>query len=206
MWGNTLDYLIYYAENLWENYPTLRPAIQNMGKVWRLFIIFFRYLAQKNVFIEYGGRQPFLIAYLNTDPIWAFLNEGYKFNELSLKDNNEVWSIRKIVDRKFQIHLRFYTPVENVEHREKYKFELRGHFEYSWDIHPLMHWKAVGMKPVHEETLSILRDNEIEHMEVGRANEQLELENHLKWINKRLELIKKERSLRKQKKYKNAIR
>ncbi|MEK7111823.1 MAG: hypothetical protein AAB875_00700 [Patescibacteria group bacterium] len=130
---------------------------------------------------------------MGTNPLYTYLRNGYEYNSFALKDKDEIWSIRKLVDKVYQIHIRLYTPPENPELANKYAFELRSHFEYNYDFHPFLHWRAVGFKPAHEETLSVLRANNIDHIESDRANEQLELEKHLKWIFERIENAKNSR-------------
>ena len=199
-----VDHSIVFVENIWDKYPILRPSITISGKIWRIGIKLFRYLARNKNLISYNARQPYLLCYLNEDPIWLFFRNGYEINELAIRDKGEVWSIRKLVQKKiFQVHIRFYTPPENEQFRDKYKFELRSHFEYSWESHPILHFKAVGFKPAVEEVLNILKTNGVDYVEADRANEQFELEKHLQWIQEKLNYAKSLRGRRKRTTKKN---
>lgn len=106
--------------------------------IWRIIYIvyppFLRVLEKVKI---HEGRQNFLLGYLNKKynlfdlRDFLFAN-GYEDAILAWKDTGEILNMRLIDKEIYQYHLRVF---ENGE--------IRGHYEYSPESHPLKHVSAI---------------------------------------------------------------
>lgn len=100
--------------------------------------------------IHHEGRQNYPIGKIAPDKdIKDFLNYleecGYGNQFVALRDDEEVISVRKVIDFEHQYHLRIFRDGE-----------VRGHYEYTPESHPWRHMKKVGQMPYHEDELKFL--------------------------------------------------
>ncbi len=92
------------------------------------------------------------IGYLRSDKTFrefrAFMKkQGFKKHYIAYKDVEELFSLRKIHNIKFQYHLRVYK-----------NRRLTGHYEMAPETNPLKHLREVGLETKKEDFLNILGD------------------------------------------------
>ncbi len=86
-------------------------------------------------------RQHFLLGHLNAnynkEELTALLVEqGFEFARIAWRDPGEVLSMRRIEKSAFQYHIRLFIDGE-----------IRAHYEYSPESHPIGHLLEVQFKP-----------------------------------------------------------
>lgn len=87
-------------------------------------------------------RQNYKIGFLKKDKIFEEVvkhlhRKGYSKAYMAWKDKGEVYSLRKIVHKKFQYHIRIFKDGE-----------IRGHYEYTPEKNPVGHlWEVVFTNP-----------------------------------------------------------
>lgn len=101
---------------------------------------------------RHKGRQRFLIGKLSPNydirEIALHLTKnGYGNHFIAWKDDDEILSLRRTVDFTYQYHLRIFKDGE-----------VRGHYEYTPESHPLLHMRAVNQEDRKEEFLKVLGD------------------------------------------------
>jgi hypothetical protein len=102
--------------------------------------------------LHHEGRQHYLLGRLAPGRSMAkfvkyLAAKNYLNHFVALKDDNEVVSVRRVVDFEHQYHLRVFKDGE-----------VRGHYEYTPESHPKWHMEKVGQEPRREEFLKILGD------------------------------------------------
>jgi hypothetical protein len=102
--------------------------------------------------IHHSGRQDFILGYVAPGKtIEEFLRylEGREFlnHFIAWKDDEEVISVRRLVDFEWQYHLRIFADGE-----------VRGHYEYTPESHPLWHVKSVRQEERREDFVEFLGD------------------------------------------------
>lgn len=133
--SNFKDRLKY---GFWYLYTPIHPLIRNLALSCRL--------------VSHGGRQNFLIGIVNPGLSIQSLVEhlvanGYGHHFIAWRDDGEVVSLRRVVDFKYQYHLRIFEDGE-----------VRGHYEYTPECHPFLHYYAVDARDHREEFLNIIKD------------------------------------------------
>jgi len=86
-----------------------------------------------------GGRQPFILGKLPPgesvqDFISYMIAQGFGNHFTAWKDRGQVVSLRYMNDFKYQYHLRVFEDGE-----------VRGHYEYTPECHPMLHMKMEGV-------------------------------------------------------------
>jgi hypothetical protein len=115
------------------------------------------YLATRNTLlalhiIYHHGRQGYLLGRLrNGRTLPGFLSHletrGFGNHFIAWTDDGQIVSMRKLHGFNRQYHLRIFKDGE-----------IRGHYEYTPESHPIWHMKEVGMEERHEEFMGFLKD------------------------------------------------
>lgn len=64
---------------------------------------------------------------------------------MAYKDVDELFSMRKIHEERFQYHIRFYRDGR-----------ITGHYELMPELHTIQHLREVGLEPRREEFLEVM--------------------------------------------------
>ena len=99
-----------------------------------------------------SGRQDFMLGILAPDKsVEAFVKHlgghGFFNHFIAWKDSGEIVSVRRPVDFEWQYHLRVFADGE-----------VRGHYEYTPESHPIWHYYEVRQEERREEFLNFLGD------------------------------------------------
>jgi hypothetical protein len=102
--------------------------------------------------LRHEGRQDFHIGHLAPGRrVEDFLKhlEQHQFgnNFVAWKDEGEAVSVRRLADFEWQYHLRIHQDGE-----------VRGHYEYTPESHPILHLKEVSMEPRREDFIAWVGD------------------------------------------------
>lgn len=125
---NVLDRIKYW---LWKIISPLHPYIRDMGIRIGIF--------------RHSGRQPFLIGHLTTiealpQMVQHAVQAGFGINRVAWKDSGELVSLRRTDGFVRQYHLRIFADGE-----------VRGHYEFTPEAHPILHMLEIQMQArVHE--------------------------------------------------------
>lgn len=82
-----------------------------------------------------------------TSVIEYLIEHGYANHFVAWKDEGEVVSLRYVENFKYQYHVRIFEDGE-----------VRAHYEYTPECHPVHHYNAVGFEDRRDEFLSLLGD------------------------------------------------
>jgi hypothetical protein len=123
-------------------------------RFWRIYSPlhpFVRDISLSLGIVSHAGRQNFLIGNVAPDQsiekLIAFLIEqGYGNHFIAWKDDGEIVGLRRAVGFKYQYHLRIFEDGE-----------IRGHYEYTPECHPFLHFKAINQADKREEFLELLK-------------------------------------------------
>lgn len=99
--------------------------------------------------IEHAGRQNFFLGHIApSETIRTFVSSltkyGYGNHFIAWKDEGEVISLRHIVDFDHQYHIRIFEDGE-----------VRAHYEYTPESHPIWHMTEVGCERRREYFLQL---------------------------------------------------
>lgn len=99
-----------------------------------------------------SGRQDFVLGHLAADrSVEEFVKylgtQGFCNHFIAWRDSGEIVSVRRLVDFEWQYHLRIFADGE-----------VRGHYEYTPESHPLWHVKEVRQVSRRQDFLSFLGD------------------------------------------------
>ncbi len=102
--------------------------------------------------VKHSGRQNFFVGYVAPgqsldDVVSHLISRGYGNHFIAWKDDGELVSLRRVIDFKMQYHIRIFQDGE-----------IRGHYEYTPECHPILHFKAVDEQECKEEFLKALDD------------------------------------------------
>jgi hypothetical protein len=102
--------------------------------------------------LRHEGRQDYLLGRITPgrsieDFVKYLETQQLKNHFIALMDDDEVVSVRKLVDFEHQYHLRIFEDGE-----------VRGHYEYTPESHPRLHMKKVGQEARREDFLRFLGD------------------------------------------------
>ena len=102
--------------------------------------------------MHHEGRQHYLLGHIVPDrSMKDFLKhletQQFARHSIALEDDDEVASVRRLVGFKHQYHLRIFKDGE-----------VRGHYEFTPECHPVLHLKKTGQEPRREEILGFLGD------------------------------------------------
>jgi len=134
-----LDRAKYYA---WRILGPIHPYVRNV----------LGYLGYMRKYDKYRpeGRQRFVIGRIGPNVsvkelITYLLGEGYRKYFVALKDEDELIGLRYSPDFVHQYHIRIFKDGE-----------VRGHYEYTPECHPLLHDREVGFEERRGEFLDLL--------------------------------------------------
>ena len=153
-WARTLPYSrILYPDALHDQvkyytwllltpiHPYVRDTLDYLGVLERMYAQF-----------RPNGRQNFLLGRLAPSETLQSLTlylveQGYANHFIALKDRGEVVSLRYTPSFKYQYHIRLFEDGE-----------VRAHYEYTPECHPLWHDREVNFEDRREEFLALLGD------------------------------------------------
>jgi hypothetical protein len=126
-------------------------------KIWRFIYGFFsplqKFLLKNHIIYHQKERQPYHIGWLapnkTLEELKKHLHEKWNFGNhfVAWTDEGQVLSWRKLVDFQDQYHLRVFE-----------EGEIRGHFEYTPEAHPIDHFTEKGEVEKKEDFLKFLGD------------------------------------------------
>ena len=122
---------------------------------WRAFtpvVMVSRDILLKFRIIHHTGRQPFLLGKIkpgkDIDAFRTYLHsQGFANHFISWEDDDQIISLRRCDGLEWQHHIRFYKDGE-----------VRGHYEYTAEAHPIWHIKEIKMESRREDFLAFLTD------------------------------------------------
>ncbi len=131
----SLDRIKY---SFWRVYTPLHPLVRNTALALRV--------------VSHSGRQRFPIGkivpgYTIKDIIDFLISQGYGNHFIAWKDDGEVVSLRRVAGFSHQYHIRIFEDGE-----------IRGHYEYTPECYPILHYKAVDQIDCREEFQKLLGD------------------------------------------------
>ena len=102
--------------------------------------------------VKHEGRQDFLLGTLHPErPVREFVSflvaQGFGNHFIAWKDTGELVSLRRTVGFKYQYHMRIFTDGE-----------VRCHFEYTPECHPVLHLLEIGMEDRMDEFKNIVQN------------------------------------------------
>jgi hypothetical protein len=125
--------------------------------IWRFVYSFFlpvrTFLLRIGIIWHKKGRQQYEIGWLAPGKTLEDLKNhlhtkwGFGNHFIAWVDEDQVLSWRKLLDFERQYHLRVYSDGE-----------IRGHFEFTPEAHPLEHLEEKGEKEVKNDFLNFLGD------------------------------------------------
>jgi len=135
-----------YPDGLWNRTKYL---------FWRAISYPFPYVRDILVgahIIHHDGRQNYLLGKLkSTITLETFLSHlrkhGFGNHFIAWRDDGQLISLRRLDGFDHQYHLRIFKDGE-----------IRGHYEFTPESHPLWHRKDVGAEPRREEFLQWIQD------------------------------------------------
>jgi hypothetical protein len=112
---------------------------------------FWPYVLRTFEFFFHHHRQDFLIGHLSPKKTAKELQEylkkeGYELGIIALKDPGEILNMRKREGGEFQYHLRLYKDRE-----------IRTHYEYAAEAHPITHCFKVKHEAKTEHFKALLK-------------------------------------------------
>ncbi len=131
--ANILDRTKYWFWYFFTPYhPTVRDTLLAMGLVW------------------HEGRQDFLIgkvaSHISIEEFISYLvSQGYANHFVAWKDDGELVSLRYLDGFKRQYHIRVFEDGE-----------VRAHYEYTTEAHPILHMRDVDVEDRREEFVQLL--------------------------------------------------
>ena len=122
----------------WRVYTPLHPTVRDVSLALGI--------------VAHSGRQNFLIGRIAPGQtiksvVDFMISEGYGNHFIAWKDDDEVVSLRKVVDFTYQYHVRIFADGE-----------IRGHYEYTPECYPVLHFKAIGQRDCREEFHALLKE------------------------------------------------
>ena len=154
--SDTHDKIKGFLEKLPHAHPKRPDAFVQKLKYffWRLYTpyhTFFRdTLLKLGVIKHYVERQHFLLGTLAPghsleEVISHLVAQGYGLQTVAWEDEGELLSLRRAEDFVRQYHLRVFRDGE-----------IRGHYEYTPECHPILHLLEVGFEDRRQEFLKLL--------------------------------------------------
>ncbi len=136
-WNDRIKY------HFWQLYTPLHPMVRDIVLLFRI--------------MTHTGRQNFILGTIAAhktadDVIDVLVSHGYGNHFVAWKDEGEIASLRRVIDFSYQYHVRIFNDGE-----------VRGHFEYTPEYSPILHYRAVAQTNGHEEFLPILKDHIVLH-------------------------------------------
>ncbi len=125
-----------------------------MKKIWKIvYIIWPPVLRLLEKLKFHRGRQPWVLGFLKKhhkiDHVKSHLkNHGFEESILTWRDDGEILNMRKVVNHKYQYHVRVF-----------HDYEIRAHYEYSSEGAPIKHCLEECFVPEREYFTDLLRDH-----------------------------------------------
>jgi hypothetical protein len=121
---------------------------------WRVYTPlhpYFRDIALSVGLVSHVGRQNYLVGKIAPGEtlesiIECLVDAGYGNHFIAWKDDGELASLRKLVGFEYQYHIRIFADGE-----------IRGHYEYTPEYKPILHWRAVNQRDCSDVFRTILR-------------------------------------------------
>lgn len=122
---------------------------------WKVYTPFHTPVRDTSIYfgiIKHEGRQDFLLGTVKPgrsvyELISFLISKGFGNHFIAWKDAGEVVSLRRAVGFKYQYHLRIFNDGE-----------VRCHYEYTPECHPVLHLREVGMESKATEFRNLLQD------------------------------------------------
>ena len=135
-------------------------------KIWRFIYKFFpawqENLLRWGVIWHEKSRQRYHIGWLapgrSLEELKKYLSEKYGFGNhfIAWIDDGQVLGWRKLPNFREQYHLRVFNDGE-----------IRGHFEFTPEAHPIKHFKEIGEKECRDDFLKFLGDFVIQEKHIS---------------------------------------
>ena len=102
--------------------------------------------------LRHAGRQDFVLGRLAPDRKLEYFiqhlnTQGFYNHFVAWHDDGQIVSLRKLENFEWQYHLRIFSDRE-----------IRGHYEYTPESHPILHIKEVRMEDHRKDFLRLLGD------------------------------------------------
>ncbi|MEK7602380.1 MAG: hypothetical protein AAB472_02750 [Patescibacteria group bacterium] len=102
--------------------------------------------------LRHNFRQDFLIGHVREgqslqELIGHLIGQGYGIHFIAWRDTGEIVSMRKVDNFKYQHHIRIFEDGE-----------VRAHYEYTPECHPILHMREIGMIDRTPEFLELLEN------------------------------------------------
>jgi len=128
----------------WQLATPIHPYLRDLSK--KLGLVNF------DQFVDGKGRQRFLLGLIHPEKkaehlIEYLTSNGYGNNVVAWQDSGEIASLRLPDGFRFQYHIRIFNDGE-----------VRGHYEYTPEAHPLKHYYEVDMQERRDYFMELLRD------------------------------------------------
>ena len=152
------DSVIPYPKGLWNRVKYVFWKAITPG--W----LFGRDLLLRLNIVHHAGRQNWVIGTLasgrSSEGFIQYLHTKGFFNHfIAWHDDDQVFSLRLLVDFEWQYHIRLFKDGE-----------IRGHYEYTPEAHPRWHVKEVRWEPRRGEFLEFLGDWVVPSQEMIRED------------------------------------
>lgn len=111
--------------------------------------------------IYHSGRQRYSLGFIAPHSsvkklVTHLVSNGYGNHFVAWVDDGELISLRYTVDFRHQYHIRIFSD-----------WEVRAHFEYTPECHPLLHMREEDVEHRREEFLALLREHILTHQEAN---------------------------------------
>ena len=98
------------------------------------------------------GRQPYILGTLRSgttvqELVSHMITKGFGNHFIAWEDRGQIVSLRYVDNFKYQYHLRVFDDGE-----------VRGHYEFTPECHPVEHMKGTNFEPRREKFLEFLGD------------------------------------------------
>jgi hypothetical protein len=137
------------------SHPAFPQALVDQIKYlfWRLYTPLHPYARDTLLalgILEHSGRQPFLIGVVAPefsieDTVAHLVERGFGNHFIAWKDEGEVVSLRRPDGFARQYHIRIFNDGQ-----------IRGHYEYTPECRPILHFKAIDQQDRRQEFLELL--------------------------------------------------
>ncbi len=128
--------------------------------IWRLYTPFHPFVRDTSIALGIvrhgdnyvGGRQPYFLGRLASGQtiqefVAYMITKGFGNHFIAWKDRGQVVSLRYVDSFKYQYHLRVFDDGE-----------VRGHYEFTPECHPLLHMFEDGLEERRDDFLRFLGD------------------------------------------------
>ena len=128
----------------WRIYTPLHPLVRDTALKLGLS-------SQSDTYPQ--GRQPYVLGTLPQgvsvqEFVTRMIAKGFGNHFVAWEDRGQLVSLRLVDDFKYQYHLRVFEDGE-----------VRGHYEYTPECHPIAHLKGDDFEPRREKFLEFLGDD-----------------------------------------------